>query len=126
MACDSPHRVAVLDPCGAEVLRYLRWTDQTYYGGTTSDHYRDLVPGAFGPHMWMTLPGMFGLVAEFAALDAGPLPYTLQGGRFGDSVQLGRVMNADRLAMALGCSTEAVCGHFGRLILTREHPWMTH
>ena len=122
MVCDF-HRVAVLDPCGAEILRYLRLDGDRYYGGTASDHYRNLIPSAHGPHVLMTLPGMFDVVAQLAALE-GAAPYALTSA--GDIAQIGRVMNADRLAAILGCSPAAVLGHFGELILTREHRWMTH
>lgn len=112
-------RIAVTDEAGAEVLRYLKLDDGQYYGGTTSDEARRLVPAAYGPHAMMTTAGLLDLLASIANQPKQPYLYWLVTGgstRY-EQEKIGREMHADKLAAILEIPEQVVRDHYANMVL---------
>lgn len=124
MADRWPH-IEVLGINRETVLRYLRLDDSQYYGGTTHDQAANLVPGAYGPHVYMTTAGMLDLIAQIANLPGAGTTrayYSIQGagsGMYGHQV-ISRQMSAQQLANILGCELDEIRAHYAQIVLVDE------
>jgi hypothetical protein len=115
--------VEVQDTNGAPILRFIRLDNPDYaarwYGGTVGDWALELMPFAYGPHVWHTLKSMLDLIAEIADMPTAPhCAYALQGSSGGACAlaAIGRHMDAREIATALGCDETEVTAHFERVV----------
>lgn len=114
-----PERIEISDSNGATVLLYIRLAEGEYYGGPVADWARELMPFAIGPHAWHGVRGILDILACIADMETKPgWGYVLQGspaGKYGRQL-IGRHMDAEQIANALGCSPDQVRERFALVV----------
>jgi hypothetical protein len=106
------HTIRVTDSNSMIVLTFRKLCDGNYYGG--ADFPNDFTPG---PHYTVLLNGILDIIAKLAATD---LPYQIEGsfplyGR----IMIDRQMNAESLAIILGCTAQEIIDYYGLMVNVR-------